>query len=171
MMNKEQLLKAQVLLLDENVSLSSVPYVLGYIHREEFDRDFKEETGITPAQFCHSPAQLKYKNIDMDRVVELVIARKKTLKIIAEDVGFSNVPSLVNHFKKYTGQSPAEYLEVLALAEKQCRLRVDHKPILERNTGAYQKTIPTEVVHYCTHDSETVRGNEILNLSFKGPII
>lgn len=73
-----------------------------YLNKDYFTRLFKKEMHCTPMQY------LMRKRIEKAQL--LLLIGKKTIKDIAYDLSFNNIPHFCWSFKKITGKSPSDFV-------------------------------------------------------------
>ncbi len=73
------------------------------LSKYHFCRAFTRYLGLTPMSYVTSKR--------VERAMELLMNRDMTVSMVAFEVGFENSGSLIRHFKKSTGFTPARYRE------------------------------------------------------------
>jgi AraC-like DNA-binding protein len=68
-----------------------------------FCRFFKAKTNKTFSQFLNETR--------VDHVCELILEGRQSMSQIAYECGFNNMANFYRQFKKFTGQTPGEYLK------------------------------------------------------------
>ncbi len=76
--------------------------------KRTFQRRFFTATGMAPADYC--------RQVRAARARELLEASNAPIKVIAESLGYQEVPSFTRSFRRHTGQTPAAYRRQFGIA-------------------------------------------------------
>ena len=86
----------------ENILFSDLAHQFGYSERSLY-RLFQKDLGMSFIQYYTIRRILKS--------IELLLEKKLSVKEVAEEIGYSSVPTFSNTFFKILGQRPADYLK------------------------------------------------------------
>ena len=90
-----------------NLTLAELAARAG-LEKRTLQRRFVAATGMTPAEYC--------RQVRIARARELLEASNAPIKVIAESLGYREVPSFARVFRKRTGQTPGAYRRQFGLS-------------------------------------------------------
>ena len=90
-----------------NLTLDALAAKSG-LEKRTFQRRFAAATGMTAAEYC--------RQVRISRARELLEASDAPIKVIAESLGYREVPAFARVFRKRTGQTPAAYRRQFGLS-------------------------------------------------------
>jgi transcriptional regulator GlxA family with amidase domain len=98
------------------VSLTSMA-AKAKLEKRTFLRRFTNATGLTPLEYC--------RRVRVGRARELLEFSRKTLKVIAWEVGYNDPNAFARAFQKATGLSPGSYRSKYGVARQSAPPRLD----------------------------------------------